>query len=154
MLATICLFKFANIFHLNLSNIVHGQIQKQPPEVLCKKRCSYKFLKIHRKTPVPEFLFNKVRLHTATLLKKRFWHKCIFVNFPKFLRKHLLQSTSGRQLLHMTLCSTYLLNDKNYIFPDDMFLCFLFVSFISVNLLILNYRGIKSVIFICCNGKF
>ena len=34
VLATICLFKFANIFHLNLGNIVHGQIQKQPPEVL------------------------------------------------------------------------------------------------------------------------
>ena len=40
VVATICLFKFANIFHFNLSNIVHGQIQKQPPEVLCKKRCS------------------------------------------------------------------------------------------------------------------
>ena len=31
--------------------------QKQPPEVFCKKRCSYKFYKIHRKTPVPESLF-------------------------------------------------------------------------------------------------
>ena len=28
--------------------------QKQPPEVFCKKRFSYKFRKIHRKTPVPE----------------------------------------------------------------------------------------------------
>ena len=36
MLPTIYLFKFANIFHLNPSNIVHGQIQKQPPEVLCQ----------------------------------------------------------------------------------------------------------------------
>ena len=26
--------------------------KKQPPEVFCKKRCSYKFCKIHRKTPV------------------------------------------------------------------------------------------------------
>ena len=31
--------------------------QKQPPEVLCKKSCSQKFRKIHRKTPVPESLF-------------------------------------------------------------------------------------------------
>ena len=29
VLATTCLFKFTNIFHLNLSEIVHGQIQKQ-----------------------------------------------------------------------------------------------------------------------------
>ena len=30
---------------------------KQPPKVFCKKRCSQKFRKIHRKTPVPESLF-------------------------------------------------------------------------------------------------
>ena len=36
------------------------QVQKQS-EVFFKKRCSYKFHKIHRKTPVPESLFlNKV----------------------------------------------------------------------------------------------
>ena len=34
------------------------QIQKQPPEVFCKKRCSEKFRKIHKKTPVPESLFS------------------------------------------------------------------------------------------------
>ena len=65
---------------------------------------------------MPEFLFNKVRLQPATLLKKRFWHRCFSVNFPKFLRKHFLQNNSGRQFLQIqvTLCSTYLLNDKNY----------------------------------------
>ena len=31
--------------------------QKQPPKVFFKKRCSQKFRKIHRKTPVPEPLF-------------------------------------------------------------------------------------------------
>ena len=38
------------------------------------------------------------------------------MNVPKFLRKHFIQNISGRQLLqiHLTLCSTYLLNDKNY----------------------------------------
>ena len=34
-----------------------GWFQKQPPEVVCKKRCSKKFLKIRRKTPVLESLF-------------------------------------------------------------------------------------------------
>ena len=49
-----------------------NETQKQPPEVFCKKRCSKKFHKIHRKTPVP--------------LKKRFWYRCFPVNFVKFLR--------------------------------------------------------------------
>ena len=31
-------------------------VQKQPPEVLYKTRCSEKFHKIHRKTPVPKFI--------------------------------------------------------------------------------------------------
>ena len=39
--------------------------------------------------------FNKV----ATLLKKRFWHRCFPMNFAKFLRTPFLQNTSGQQLL-------------------------------------------------------
>ena len=43
--------------------------------------------KIHRKTPVPESLFNNVTdLKRATLLNKRPWHKCFPVNFEKHLR--------------------------------------------------------------------
>ena len=58
---------------------------KQPPEVFCKKRCSWKFRKIRSKTSVPESL---------CLSKKRLWHRCFTVNFAKFLRtpffiKHL-----------------------------------------------------------------
>ena len=46
-------------------------LKKQPPEVLCKDRFSYKFCKLHRKTPVPESLFNKVvGVRPATLLKR------------------------------------------------------------------------------------
>ena len=44
---------------------------KQPPEVFCKKRCSEKFSKFHRKTPVLESPFIKVAgLRFATLLKR------------------------------------------------------------------------------------
>ena len=46
------------------------KVNLQPPEVLCKKRCSQKFCKIRRKTPV-----------------------------PGSLRTPFLQSTSGRLLL-------------------------------------------------------
>ena len=35
----------------------------------------------------------------ATLLKKRLWHRCFTVNFPKFLRTTFSQNTSGRLLL-------------------------------------------------------
>ena len=49
-------------------------VQKQPPEAFCKKMCSWKFHKVHRKTPVPEAFFNKVAgLRPTTLLKKRLW---------------------------------------------------------------------------------
>ena len=37
-------------------------VQKQPPEAFCKKMCSWKFHKIHRKTPVPETLLKKETL--------------------------------------------------------------------------------------------
>ena len=51
--------------------------QKKRKEKKNKKMYSYKFRKIHRKTPVPESLFNKVAgLRPATLLKKRLWHRC------------------------------------------------------------------------------
>ena len=63
----------ANIFWLNL--VQHSKqlnssskcclcgayiIRSSHPEVFSKKRCSEKFPKIHKKTPVPEYLFNKV----------------------------------------------------------------------------------------------
>ena len=45
---------------LKVDNFLRNYLQKQPPEVFCKKRCSYKFWKLRRKTPVLESLFNKV----------------------------------------------------------------------------------------------
>ena len=54
-------------------------MQKQPPYMFYKNRCSWKF-----------------RLSPATLLKKRIWHRCFPVNFVKFLRTPFLQNTSGR----------------------------------------------------------
>ena len=50
-----------NILKRNISKVrnIYQEIsikQKKPPEVFCKKHCSHKFRKIHKKTPVPEFL--------------------------------------------------------------------------------------------------
>ena len=69
-------------------------VQKQPPEAFCKKMCSWKFHKIHRKTPVPETIFNKV----AGL---SLWYRCFPMNFVKFLRTTFLQNTSERLLLNV-----------------------------------------------------
>ena len=44
--------------------------------------------------------FNKVA-RPATLLKKRFWHRCFPVNIVKFLRKPFLPNTSGQLLLYI-----------------------------------------------------
>ena len=57
--------------------------QKHPPEVFCKNRCSQKFRKIQRKTPVPESLF-----------LPETWHRCFPVSFAKFLRTPFSQNTS------------------------------------------------------------
>ena len=46
------------------------------------------------------FLSSKV-LTPATLLKKRLWHRCFFVNFAKFLRTPFLQNTSWRLILYI-----------------------------------------------------
>ena len=68
-------------------------LKKQPPEVFYEKRCSLKFRKIHRKTPVPESLFNKV---------------------AKFLRTPFLQNTSARCFwFYLVLCWILQLQSNN-----------------------------------------
>ena len=45
-------------------------------------------------------IFNEFgHLRSATLLKKRLWHRCFPVNFTTFLRTPFLQNSSGRLLL-------------------------------------------------------
>ena len=52
-------------------------------------------------------LFNKVAgLRSATLLKKRLWHRFFPVNFAKCLRKLFVQNTYGRLLLWVTASET------------------------------------------------
>ena len=59
--------------------------------VFCKKGALRNFIKFTRKHPCQSLFFNKVAdLRPATLLKKRLWHKCLPVNFVKFLRTAFL----------------------------------------------------------------
>ena len=45
------------------------------------------------------FFIKVAGIRTATLLKKRLWHRCFPVKFAKFLRAPFLQNASGRLLL-------------------------------------------------------
>ena len=73
---------------LRLKFLKQIEAQKQSSRGVLRKKYSQKFCKIHRKTPVPESLFNKVEIFKSSLflLKKRLWHRCFPVNFAKFLR--------------------------------------------------------------------
>ena len=59
-------------------------ITEEPLEVFCKKRCSWKFHKIHRKTPVPEAC-NFIKKETLVLVFSR--------EFCEISKKHLFYRT-------------------------------------------------------------
>ena len=83
------------------SNVVLG-FQKQPLEVFYKKSVVIVFFKTHRKIPVSKSFFNKIAgLRAATLLKKRFRHRCFSLDFAKFLRPPFCHKTSGWLLLEL-----------------------------------------------------
>ena len=60
-----------------------------------------------------------VGLRSATLLKKRLWHRFFPVNFAKFLRIPLLQNTSGRLLLYFG--KTFFVSRYLYLAPGGKF---------------------------------
>ena len=82
---SIQIFKFQLLIHLST-------IQKQPPDVFYEKRCSQKFCKILLQ-------HDSIRLRSATLLKKKLWHRCFPVNFAKFLRTPVLKNICEQLLL-------------------------------------------------------
>ena len=79
------------------------KIQKQPPEVFYKKRCSYRnFAKFTGKHLCQSLFFNKLAgLRPANLLKKKLWHNCEFC-------KKILSTFFTEQL--WTTASEYILD--------------------------------------------
>ena len=74
------------------------------------QRCSMRkgllrnFAKFTGKHLRQSLFLNKVAgLRPATLLNKKLWHRCLPVNFAKFLRKPFSQNTFGRLLLYPNL---------------------------------------------------
>ena len=50
------------------------EFKKQPPEVFCKKRCSHRFCKIHRKTPLAQvFSYEFCEISKNTFFIEHFW---------------------------------------------------------------------------------
>ena len=71
---------------------------------LLKEGVLKSFAKLTGKHSCQSLFFNKLAdLRPATLLKKRFWHRCFPVNFAKYLKKPSLQNTSERLLLKNVL---------------------------------------------------
>ena len=96
---------FVHLLATLFQNPPYGHVthsfQKQQFTDVIQNRCSYKFLKIHRKTPVLEYLFNKVAGPQACNFNpKRLQHRCFPVNFAKFLRAPFLQNTSDDCFCH------------------------------------------------------
>ena len=83
--------------------------------IICRsshRRCSLRkgvlrnYVKFTGKHLCQSLLFNKVAgLRPATLLKKKLWHRCFPMNFPKFLRTPFLRKTSWPLLLYLTFHS-------------------------------------------------
>ena len=76
-----------------------------PPELFCKRRCSYIFCNIHRKTPV-----SLQASRPATLIKKRLQHSTgIFLKILRNFYEHLLWRTS------VNSCFWYSCEQRDYV---------------------------------------
>ena len=97
------LFPMKFVFTYN-NSLVWWEINFRSSQWSCSvKKVLLKILKILEKTPVPECFEG---LRSATLLKKRLWHRCFPVSFARFLRIPVVQNTSGRLLLWKTASKT------------------------------------------------
>ena len=76
---------------------LNNSYQKQPPEVFCKKRCSYKFHKIHRKSPYCWRPFNCQEVSISGEICRK---KVQVFQTPFQLVSALLKLRQIREILH------------------------------------------------------
>ena len=92
------LFWLPRLYHLIF--LFWEERQKAPLGLLYKKSCSWEFRKIHRKTPVSEFLFSLFPSEVCNFIKERLRLRCFSVSSPKFknscLEEHLLTAVSEK----------------------------------------------------------
>ena len=100
-----CQISVMNFFLLFVVNYFCKKVPFRSSHHRCsvRKGVLRNFAKFTGKHLWQSLFFNKVAgLRPATLLKKRFWHRCFPVNFAKFRRASFLQNTSGQLLLSIT----------------------------------------------------
>ena len=86
-----CEFTDSFTYILDLPKLWIKIIRSSRQEVFYKKDVLKNFAKFREKHLCQSLFFNKVaRLRSATLLKKRLWHRCFPVKFAKFLRTPFL----------------------------------------------------------------
>ena len=96
-----CPFTDSFTYILDLPKIWIKKIRSSRQEVFCKKGVLRNFAKFTGKHLCQSLFLNKVAgLRSATLLKKKLWHRRLPVKFAKFLRTPFLQNTSWRLLLN------------------------------------------------------
>ena len=86
--------------NLEITAAVHYFL-KQPPEVFCKKMCSLKVCKYHRKIPVLGPVFKSCRTWSLKFFTKKLQHRCFPVKFAKLLRIPILKNICERLLLYL-----------------------------------------------------
>ena len=95
-------FIFCAVLEVLLRSWLHGKFRSSHRRgVLWKKGVVENFTKFTGKHLCQRIFFNK-GLRSATLFKKRLWHRCFPVNFVKFSRTCFLQNASGWLLLKRT----------------------------------------------------
>ena len=94
----VLVYFLSKYFKQNFS--LRSTVQKQLPEVFCKKRFLRNVAKFTGKLLCQSLFFNKVAGWGLQLyLKKQLRHKYFSPNLAKFLRTPVLQNISGRLLL-------------------------------------------------------
>ena len=74
------------------------------PMVFYKKDILKSFAKFTRKHLCRRFFFNKVAgLMSATLFRKKLWHRCLPVNFAKLLITPIFKNICERLLINLLL---------------------------------------------------
>ena len=87
------------------------EVQKQSPEVFCKKMYFERFRKLHRKAPVLKIFFKQsCRSSVCKLFRKRMQNKCFPVKFVKLLRTPTLKNISKQLLLEVVYKKAVLKN--------------------------------------------
>ena len=96
-----CVSKNLMLRFISSINLNRQLITEAATNVFYEEGALKSFTRFTGKHLCQSLFFNKTG--SATLLKKRIWHRCFPVNFVKFLRIPFLQNTSGRVLLSLWL---------------------------------------------------